>query len=155
MKLKNTMLATMIMVIVTSSGFAQKGTGNSSGVAKNYSSSIVTELSGELKKIVNEPCKKTTGRYSYGTHLFIETLNTRKRTLNIHVGPTEEIKRITENLKTGQQIEMMVFKTDDLPENQFIVKSLKVKGKLYTLRNEDLKPFWAGNQNHRKRGRGL
>ncbi|MFO8234867.1 MAG: hypothetical protein R6U04_05650 [Bacteroidales bacterium] len=151
MKKTKSILITMIMVTITTLGYAQKGTGNNTGNATASEASKIEQLSGELQEILVEPCTKTTGRYDTGTHLLIKTNKGQGQTLNIHLGPTSELADITEGLEKGDEIQLKLFSTKDLPENQYVVKEFKYKGTLYELRDANLQPFWAENQ---RGGRG-
>lgn len=145
MKRTKGVLMTMILLTVTFFGFAQKGTGNDSGIARSNTTYGIEQISGELQEIINEPCTETTGKYSEGTHLLVKTGDGNKQTLNVHLGPASVVSDMTDQLKTGKEIQIKVFSTNDLPDNQYIAQEFSVNGETYELRDENLRPFWAGN----------
>ena len=144
------MVITMILLTVAPFVYAQKGTGDNTGVARSSSVNEVIQISGELQKVVNETCTQTTGRYSQGTHLLIKTAEGETQPLNVHLGPTQVVSGMTDKLETGQEIQMKVFRTDNLPENQYVAKEFTSEGKSYELRDASLSPFWAGNRKGRR-----
>ncbi|MGM0532215.1 MAG: hypothetical protein ACQER7_12790 [Bacteroidota bacterium] len=150
MKPTKRILLTMILLTATSLGYAQRGTGNNSGIARSNSENAIEQISGELQEVITEPCAQTTGRYSKGTHLLVKTDDDETQPFNVHLGPTRMVSDMTDQIKTGKEIQIKVFRTDDLPENQYIAKEFTSEGKTYELRNEDLRPFWAGNRKGRR-----
>jgi hypothetical protein len=133
---------------------AQKGTGNTNGVASSNTEVAIENISGKIQKIITEPCTQTTGRFPTGIHMLVETLKDQKKnTFNVHLGPADMVSEISEQLSVGQSIELSVFSTEDLPENHYIAKKLSVDGKTFELRDDDLRPFWAKRNNRRGRGR--
>lgn len=150
MKTTKRILLTMILLTVTSLGYAQRGTGSNSGIARSNTENGIEQISGKIQEIVTETCTQTTGRYSQGTHLLIKTAEGETQPLNVHLGPTRLVSDMTDQLKTGQEIQMKVFRTDDLPENQYVAKEFTSEGKSYELRDASLSPFWAGNRKGRR-----
>lgn len=150
MKPTKRILLTMILLTATSLGYAQRGTGSNSGIARSNTENGIEQISGEIQEIVTETFTQTTGRYSKGTHLLVKTEEGETQPLNVHLGPTRLVSDMTDQLKTGQKIQMKVFSTDNLPENQYIAKEFTSEGKNYELRNEALRPFWAGNRKGRR-----
>lgn len=150
MKRTKKLMLAVIFITATTLSYAQKGTGNHSGVARNNSVDEIEQISGEIEKIVNETCTQTTGRYSEGTHIFVQTDQGANK--NVHFGPTAEVSELTEQLEAGQHIQLKVFRTEDLPEHHVIAKSFTGEGKTHQLRDNALKPFWAGKK-HQGRGR--
>ncbi|MGM0376152.1 MAG: hypothetical protein ACQEQ0_05220 [Bacteroidota bacterium] len=143
---KNILFA-MLLLSITSTGAAQKGTGNQSGVARSNAAGDVENLSGSIQKIITEPCASTTGRYSTGTHMLIKTGDEKKNTINVHLGPAKMVSDMTDQLSVDQSIELFVFRTQDLPEDHYIVKEFSSEGKTFELRDVNLRPFWANSKN--------
>ncbi|MGM0497839.1 MAG: hypothetical protein ACQESJ_07975 [Bacteroidota bacterium] len=143
-------LIAVVLLAVTSMGYAQKGVGNNSGIARSNSVNEIEQISGELQKIITEPCTQTTGRYSNGTHLLVK--DDEDETLNVHLGPTYVMSEITDQLKTGEEIQMKVVGTEDLPDHNYIAKEIQSGEEAHEIRDSNLKPFWAGN-NAKRRGR--
>jgi len=142
-----------VFLTVTILGHAQKGTGNRSGIATNGSLTETKQVSGQIQKVLTEPCTQTTGRYSRGTHLMVKSEGGKARVINVHLGPTQEVADIMEHLEKGGKIQMAVFRTNDLPEEQYIAKEFTHNDKSYVLRDENFRPFWAGNSGRNGRGR--
>lgn len=137
----------MIFLSITSLGFAQKGTGNQTGVARSNAAGDIEKLSGSIQEIIDEPCTNTTGRFSTGTHMLIQTGDERQSIINVHLGPAKMVADMKEKLNVDQTIEMTVFSTQDLPENHYIVKDLTAGGQTFELRDANLRPFWANSKN--------
>lgn len=134
--------------------YAQKGTGNTSGVAGSNSTVTVENISGNIQKIITEPCTQTTGRFSTGIHLLVETMKDQNKiTYNVHLGPAKMVSEITEQLNVGQSIELSAFSTRDLPKNHYIAIELSNNNKTFEFRNADLRPFWANSNNRGGRRR--
>ena len=150
-RIKSIFLVTLLSILSTAV-YAQKGVGNQSGIGQSNTKLKTKQISGEVKKVLKEPCTQTTGRYDQGTHLLIKTDDFGKdQILNIHLGPTPELKEMTNKLKLGREIRLKVFKTKDLPKKQFIAQSFWYNNDSYTLRDDDLRPFWANSRSNRSR----
>lgn len=130
---------------------AQKGVGETTGVAQQVVKSKVTSVSGTIRRIETGPCKATTGRADIGTHLVIETAKGEK--LNIHLGPTAVVRYITNRLKTGDTVTVNAFRTEKMTEDHFVAQSIVLGKASAQLRDENLRPYWAGGGNA-IRGRG-
>lgn len=133
---------------------AQKGTGEKVGLARQGAQPELLELSGILKEVETGPCRSTTGRAYVGTHLFIETDDS--ETLNIHLGSAEAVKDIVSALTIGQHLDLTVFRTERHADGHFVAKVIRTREKNYHLRDETLRPFWAGQRDapQRQRRRG-
>src|SRR6056297_2171065 len=149
MKWSKSILFAVIFLSISSMSFAQRGTGNKAGIARNNSNNVTESISGRLLKILNEPCTNTTGRYDKGMHFIVDRKDKGGTNLNIHLGPASEVSEMTNHLKPGQEIRLKVFKTEDLPDNQFIAKSFTSNNETYKIRDDDFRPFWAVKRNNR------
>lgn len=129
---------------------AQKGAGEASGVARQAVKPAVVTLSGELLEIKTGPCENTTGRSPAGTHLILKGSN--GMTLNVHLGPENAVDHVVEQLTVGQALALEAFRTDRLPENHYIAKSLLLDDKTIHLRDDKLRPSWAYGRGMGKRG---
>jgi len=152
--------ATVVAVVVCPSFvFAQKGMGDPIGVARQSVKPEVTSLSGELTAVETHPCEKTTGHALAGTHILLK--NSNGETLNVHLGPAEAdvVKGIVKQLVVGKDISAAAFRTDKMPKLNFVAVSLTFDDKTVVLRDEGLRPVWAGEgprgwQQRGMRGRG-
>jgi hypothetical protein len=132
-----------ILLLASSAGYAQKGMGDQTGVVRQGLRPSLTRLSGKILSVETHPCEKATGRALAGTHLIIEAANGRQ--YNLHVGPADAVASVVEPLQPGRPVEVVAFRTSRMPENQYVVSTLLLKNsKAVTLRDADLRPFWAG-----------
>ncbi len=129
--------------IGASTAHAQKGTGSPTGVAQQAAKPKITSLSGTIREIETGPCQATTGRASVGTHVVIETAKGKK--LNVHLGPAGTVKQISDRLTTGSTITINAFRTKKMAKGHFVAQSIVLDGKSVQLRDEGLRPNWAGN----------
>jgi hypothetical protein len=130
---------------------AQKGVGDSIGIAQQAIKPEVVSLSGSVKAIMIEPCEMTKGRSTKGTHILLETAVGDQQ--NIHLGPTASVSHVADKLVVGQTVTVQAFRTDALPKDNFVAQALKIGDETLQLRDENLRPMWAGDRAERK-GRG-
>lgn len=129
--------------------FAQRGTGEDIGVARQGLAPEFTKVQGALEKIETGPCKRTTGYAYIGTHLFIRT--TEGQVANVHVGSAEAVKPLVAKLTVGEAIEVDAFRTDRLSEGHYVAQTLRTDTEEFLVRREDLRPFWARQRGNRMR----
>lgn len=122
-------------------GYSQKGVGESEGMSRQRLNPEIVELNGTVKQVEVGPCKYTTGRSISGTHLMIE--EDKGRVLNIHLGPTSEVSGFVTGIE-GDAVKIIAFRTNKLPEGHYIAKELVNNGNKIILRDDTLRPFWAG-----------
>jgi hypothetical protein len=128
--------------VVAQAAYAQRGVGQRSGVASRSTLPEVVRIAGKLLEVKTEPCQATTGRSSVGTHILLET--TEGQALNVHLGPAAEVADIAGQLVVGRKVTAECFRTEEMKENHYVAKSLKMNGKSIRLRDDNLRPFWAG-----------
>lgn len=139
----------MTFCLVAIAAYSQKGTGKNNGVSRQQVNTELIKMEGTIEKIESGPCSYTTGKSIEGTHLSVKTKET---VVNIHLGPTSEVSKLIV-ANEGDLIKMTVFKTDKLPKDQYIAKEVIINGKNTVLRDENLKPVWAGRKGKGK-GKG-
>ncbi len=133
---------------------AQKGTGEDTGVAQQAVKPAIVTLAGKLLEIKTGPCENTTGKSPTGTHLIV--LSNEGTKLNIHLGPENAVDHVVEQLATGQSCTVEAFRSERLPANAYIAKSLLLDDKVIHLRDDNLRPSWAYAQGKGQgRGRGM
>ena len=141
------------LVMLSVSVNAQKGMGESTGIAQQAVKPAVTILSGKVLEIKTGPCENTTGKSPSGTHLIVqsgEIIN------NIHLGPEKAVDHIVDQLSIGSLVTFEVFRTEKMPENAYIAKSLAIDDKVIHLRDGNLRPSWAyGPGKGQGKGQGL
>ena len=144
-------LAAIAVAFAICPAVAQRGVGDRSGVARMPVKPEIVTLSGQLTAINVGPCEKTTGHAKIGVHLIVEptaqgTDSAAETTepLNIHVGPAAIVQEMVNKFPIGTQLTITAFRTDKMPANQYVAQSLKSDTTTVTLRDESLRPVWAG-----------
>jgi len=140
MKTINKSVFLIVFCFIASVGFAQKGTGENDGISRQRLNPELLQMEGTIEEIESGPCKYTTGKSVSGTHLMVRT---QSQLINVHLGPTSEVSKLF-SATEGDLIAMTVFQTERLPKDQYIAKEVTVNGKTTILRDETLKPVWAG-----------
>ena len=121
--------------------YAQKGTGDATGVARQAAKPEVVVLSGKLLEIKTGPCELTTGRSPIGTHIILATAE--KQKVNVHLGPAVAVAETVAKLTVGQKITVKAFHTDKLKDHHYIAVSLSFDKTTVELRDDTLRPVWA------------
>jgi len=121
---------------------AQRGMGERTGVARQAVRPEVVTLKGKVVRVETAPCQNTTGRSRAGTHLVLKTAKGEK--LNIHLGPAAAVKDTADRLSAGLKVKVEAFRTEKMTENHYVAKSLTFDGTTVELRDESLRPRWAG-----------
>jgi len=124
--------------------YAQRGMGDPTGVARQGIVPKPVNISGKLVAVQTNPCEKTTGRALVGTHLDLKTATGKE--FNVHLGPATVLEPIVKQLVVGQQIDVVAFRTEKIPKGQYVAKSLTFAGKTVQLRDDNLRPAWAGGR---------
>lgn len=135
-----------VLCTMAVAGFPQKGTGDNTGMSQQQLNPELLKMEGVIEKIEIAPCKYTTGKSTSGTHFMVRTDD---KLINVHLGPTAEVSKLisaTEN----DPITLTLFQTGRLPEDEYIAKEVIVNGKNTVLRDENLKPVWAGSHSKEK-----
>ena len=131
---------------------AQKGMGDRVGVAQQAVQPGVTQLTGTVLEVLTGACEKTTGRSPVGSHVMVQS---GEETYNVHLGPVDAVDHVTAQLSVGTQVAFEVFRTDAMPADAFIAKSLTLGDKVIHLRDGNLRPSWAyPRRSGQKRGPG-
>jgi hypothetical protein len=133
---------------------AQRGVGESAGVAQQAQKPATETISGIIKDIKIGSCERTTGHSLVGVHLIVEAANA--KTINLHLGPAAALEDVVDQLSSGQPITSEAFRTDVMPENAYVAKSLTVGDTTFDLRDDNLRPHWAiGARGGRGGGQGM
>ncbi len=120
---------------------AQKGMGEPVGVARQAVRPELVSLSGKVTAVESGPCKLTTGRAGIGTHVILATED--GGALNVHLGPQAAVATLAERLKPGSAVHLSAFRTDKMPEDHYVAKSLTLGEETIPLRDASLRPAWA------------
>jgi hypothetical protein len=144
MKTAKLLLITLVLACGTSvrNAEAQRGMGQTVGVAKQAVKPEIVTLSGTLTEIKTGPCEQTTGHSPIGTHLLLKTH--KGDVLNIHLGPQAAVADAVAKLSTGKELSILAFRTDKMPEKHYTAQSLTLGETTVTFRDAGLRPVWAG-----------
>ena len=148
--------ATAVLValgLFATSAFAQKGTGDSTGVAASGDRPALITLSGTVTAVKEGPCTSTTGRSPMGTHLLLDTED---GPVNLHLGPTAEVTGLRAAVDVGSDVTAEAFRTDALPDGAYVAVTVTTGDTTHRLRDATtLRPEWArGEGRGGPRGRG-
>jgi hypothetical protein len=133
---------TVLMGLWLPTAYAQRGMGDAEGLARRGLQPELTKVSGKLVRIETHPCQQTTGQGILGTHVGL--LTPEGSTLDIDLGWAAAVESIAARLVIGQPLDAVVFRTDSMPEGRWVAKSLTIDGDVLALRDDRLRPFWAG-----------
>ena len=136
--------ATLILLLVllfAMPAAAQKGMGEPTGVARQAVKPPIETMSGAIKNIKVGPCERTTGRSLQGVHLIVQAES--GKTINLHLGPAAALDDVLDQLSAGQQVTFEAFRTDAMPQDAYVAKSLKIGDTTFELRDDNLRPNWA------------
>jgi hypothetical protein len=137
-------LSVLIMLIWTATAPGQLGMGDRKGIVQQRLKPRLVRLSGTLQQIQTHPCESTTGKAELGTHLILEDKDGRE--LNIHLGPASEVSEIIKRLTLAAKLDLLGFRTDKMPSNHYVAKTLILPNHIIPLRDSDLRPCWSTNR---------
>lgn len=123
---------------------AQRGLGDEQGVVRQGVETERVSVEGKIKEIVVEECENTTGPFAVGMHLLVTTAEDKQ--YNVHLGPAVLIKGMIEPLKTDQAVTVQAFRTEKMAADDLVAVELKFGAKTVRLRDENLRPVWAGGR---------
>lgn len=131
----------LTVALIGSSADAQRGVGDPEGVARMAELPPVTEMSGTVTDMKIGRCEATTGRAEVGVHLLVETPEIDP--LDLHLGPADALAHVIDQVDVGDTVSFEAFRTDAMPENAYVAKTLTVDDKTVHLRDDGLRPSWA------------
>lgn len=154
--MKATVILFIVGLLLPASSVAQRGTGESTGMASEATRPATFDVEGTIASVKIAPCELTTGRSLMGAHVFLSRAT--GDTLNVHLGPDAELVELVSHLHPGKALTATVFTTDRLPANAVVATTVDVDGETYVLRDATLRPTWAGDRSgfdgRPRRGRG-
>jgi hypothetical protein len=142
MKTTSVVAAMLVSALSVSAASAQKGVGDTEGIARQPTRPKVVSLSGKVVKMETAPCEMTTGPSVLGTHLMMKTSKGKK--LNIHLGPAAAVEFVTRQLSPGEDVRVDAFRTKKMEKGQYVARTLTIDSRTVELRDETLRPAWAG-----------
>jgi hypothetical protein len=125
--------------------------GDSAGMAQEATKPKLISLKGKVVSVETGPCEKTTGPGNAGTHMILRTK--KQEELNVHLGLAVAVEDIAKQLSVGKKVKVTAFRTKKMPEGHYVAQSLNFNGKTVEIRDDNLRPFWAGG-GQRGYGRG-
>jgi intracellular sulfur oxidation DsrE/DsrF family protein len=142
----------LLALVSVVAAYGQRGVGDHTGVARQASKPELVTVNGKVEGVKTGPCEMTTGGAKIGTHLLLKT--TQGAELNIHLGPADAVESMVKGLSQGTRVTVLGFRTKGLPEGQYVAQSLKYGDTTIRLRDEQLRPVWAGADRSRPRVMG-
>lgn len=127
-------------LLLASPAVAQKGAGASDGLGRADMPVTTVTLTGRVQALKTGRCELTTGRAMIGAHVMLAT-EARNR-VNLHLGPEVAVADLLDTLTPGTTVTAEAFRTDALPADAFIARTVTVDGTTTTLRDSDLRPAW-------------
>ena len=135
-------LATALIVLIWATvAPAQRGMGDSRGIAQQSLKPSLVRISGRLEEIKTHPCESTTGQAELGTHLILKDKSGQE--LNIHLGPAPAVSEVVKQLTVGKSLDLLGFRTDKMPPNHYAATTLILADRVIQLRDSDLRPYWS------------
>lgn len=138
------MVALAVLMTPGTASWGQRGVGDDQGVVRQAVEVQKTTIEGTIKEIVIERCENTTGPFGVGMHLLLTTGE--KKQCNVHLGPAVFVRDLVEPLEVGQSVTVQAYRTQKMPAENFVAIMLQFNGVTLRLRDENLRPTWAGGQ---------
>ena len=145
------MLALAVCGLTASTAMAQRGVGETSGVARQAVRPEVVVLTGKVVQVETGPCESTTGHAILGTHFLM--VNSEGETLNIHLGPAEAVEFVAQELTKDKEVQVAAFRTEKMKQDHYVARTVTVGNRMVTLRDETLRPAWAAGRGGVGQGR--
>jgi len=133
--------ATLIVLTWATVAPAQRGMGDSRGIAQQTLKPSLVRISGWLEEIKTHPCDNTTGQAELGTHLILKDKSGQE--LNIHLGPAPAMSEVVKQLTVGKNLDLLGFRTDKMPSNHYAATTLILANRTIQLRDSNLRPYWS------------
>ncbi len=140
----NVLVTALVVLIWAAAAPGQRGMGDSKGVTQQRLKPRLVRISGKLQEIKTHPCENTTGKAELGTHLILRDKHGQE--LNIHLGPAPELSETVKRFTVGRKLDLLGFRTDKMPPNQYVAQTLILGSDIIQLRDSDLRPYWAGSR---------
>lgn len=129
-------------LLCSTAALAQRGVGDPVGVARQPVLPAVVTLKGTLQSIETGPCSHTTGHARIGTHVILQAAE--ERQLNVHLGPASTATTFVGRMKVGEPVKVEAFRTERMPADHYVAKSITFGNETVRLCDESLRPIWAG-----------
>jgi len=136
--------AAILASLLPACAYAQRGLGDPAGVVRQGLTPELVTLSGKIAAIETQPCQKTTGGGVLGTHLVLSAKGGEK--WDVDLGWAPAVAFLVEQLSVGRKVSVTAFRTDKMPEGRYVAKSVSFGGQTVSLRDDTLRPIWAGGR---------
>ena len=140
----NVLVTALVVLIWAAAAPGQRGMGDSKGVAQQRLKPHLVLISGKLQEIKTHPCENTTGKADLGTHLILK--DKQGQEFNVHLGPAPALSETVKRLIVGRKLDLLGFRTDKMPPNQYVAQTLILDSRIIQLRDSNLRPYWAGSR---------
>lgn len=147
MKRQAVLFIGLFVLSLTFHASAQRGVGKDEGIVRSGEDVEMKTIEGTITQMKEGPCENTTGRSVSGTHIFVDD---ESMSYNVHLGPTNVVKRIIPDLETMKKVRVIAFRTSNHSEKHYVAQKIIAEGKEYILRESNLRPVWAGNKGKRQ-----
>ena len=141
--IKISVLAMSAVVLMAGAALAQRGAGEANGVARQGLNLPVVTVTGTVNEVKIGPCENTTGRSAVGAHLIVKAAD--NSVVNLHLGPSVSVDDVLKAVKAGTAISADTFRTDRMPQDAYVVRTITVGNQAIQLRDSTLRPRWAGS----------
>ncbi|MEI7608228.1 MAG: hypothetical protein WCJ64_12705, partial [Rhodospirillaceae bacterium] len=146
-------VATLVALVMAGAAMAQRGAGDASGVSRQGLNLPIVSLTGTVSEVKIGPCENTTGRSAAGAHLIVKAAD--NRVINLHLGPATSVDDVLKAVKAGTAITADTFRTDQMPQDAYVVRTITVGNQAIQLRDSTLRPRWAGSGIGGGQGQGM
>jgi hypothetical protein len=134
------LVLTTVVAVVAAPALAQRGTGASTGVARQGLHEV-RGIAGVLEDTEVGTCTNTTGRAVDGAHLILALPD--GQSANIHLGPRAAVEDLLAAAAPGAEVTAEVFRTDAMPVGAFAAVTVTIGAETWRLRDDGLRPNWA------------
>ena len=131
-----------LLGLASPGAYAQRGVGDSTGVASRAVKPKIVSLSGKLIEIRTGLCESSTGQSPVGTHIVLKTSDGKQ--LNVHLGPAAAVEDKVATLTVGDEVSVKAFRTDKMKTGDYAAQSITAGDNRIELRDAGLRPVWAG-----------
>ncbi|KAA5607049.1 hypothetical protein F1188_03850 [Roseospira marina] len=131
---------------------AQRGLGDAEGIVRQGTPTTTKAMAGRVVAVEDAPCAMTTGRASVGAHLILDTDDGTR--INLHLGPVAAVPDLLDAVTPGTRIETETFRTEAMPADAAIARTVQVGDLTFELRDAALRPRWRIGASGRGAGMG-
>ena len=134
-------IALCVTLTTTAPAVAQRGVGEAEGIVRQGLQPPAVALVGVIEEVLIGPCHRTTGRAAIGAHALVRT--EAQGLVNLHLGPASSLDALIDRLTVGTVVEVQAFRTDPMPDDAVVARTVTVADETFELRDDALRPHWA------------